>query len=253
MNKTVVYSTIWFIVGAGIGSVASILILQKKVERHYQNIANEEINSVVDTYKLLRKQPPYDDPRTAVQAYAERMDELQYLNDGGEEPDEETKEAEGDLAELIVAHAHSHKDPRPVLSNIWDTEGVPEVMTEAEMEDGALFGTRSPDHPYVISFKEFMEDEEHYDKISIEWFEFDNTLADDREQIIPDVDEMVGRRNLSRFGQGSEDPNIVYVRNEHLHIDFEIAYNDKGYAEVVLDIDPEPRQKRRVPKMREDE
>ena len=241
MNKTVIYSAVWFVVGASIGSVTSILIARSRIKKYYSDISNEEIKSVQDTYKLLRKEPPYDDPKTAVHEYSRRLDELAYLANGGEPIDDEDDIPEETPAPVLVEHS------------IWDAEDNPEVMTEAEMEDGALFGTRSPDHPYVISFAEFQEDEEHYDKISIEYFEFDNTLADDREQIIPEVDETVGRRNLSRFGQGSEDPNIVYVRNERLHVDFEIARNDKGYAEIVLGVDPEPRQKKRVPKMREDD
>lgn len=243
MNKTVVYSAVWFGIGAGLGAIAAILILQKRVEKHYAEIANEEIKSVQDTYKLLRKQPPYDDPKTAVHAYSKRLDELAYLANGGEPIDDEDDLPDPEITQIVVA----------VDRNIWDTEDNPEVMTEEEMEDGALFGTRSPDHPYVISFAEFQEDETHYDKISIEYFEADNTLADDRDQIIPDVDEMIGRRNLSRFGQGSEDPNIVYIRNERIHVDFEVAYNPRGYAEIILGVETEPKHKRQIQRMREDD
>jgi len=235
-----------FLVGVGVGGVAAILIWQKKIDKHYQEIANIEIDSVKDTYKLLRKEPPYDDPKTAVAAYLERLDELEYLTEGGEPLPEEPEDDEPKpyISKVKVTH-----------NNVFDEsllEDNPEVMTEAEMEDGALFGERHPDFPYVISFQEFMDEREEFEKISIEYYEGDNTLADDRDQIIVDVDGTVGVRNLSRFGQGSQDPTIVYVRNESLGADFEIAHNDKGYAEVVLGLN-EPKPKRRVPKMREDD
>jgi len=245
MKKDLLAATGIFLVGVGIGAIAGILIFQKRIDKHYQAIADEEIESVRDTYKLLRKQPPYDDPKTAVKAYLERVDELQYLSEGGEPLDEGDYIEDEETPPLII---------KSQPEGFWrDTEGNPDVITEEEMEDGALFGERSADAPYVISFQEFMDEREEFEKISIEYYEADNTLADDRELIITDVEGTIGRANLSRFGQGSQDPAIVYIRNESLGADFEVAHNHKGYAEIVLGVNDDPKPKKRIPKMREED
>jgi hypothetical protein len=44
----------------------------------------------------------------------------------------------------------------------------------------------------------------------------------------------VGEENLAKFGHGSKDPNLVYVRNEGMDLDFEISYAEGKYSEQVM-------------------
>lgn len=92
---------------------------------------------------------------------------------------------------------------------------------------------RSLESPYVISKDEFMENEPDYPQNSITYYSGDDVLADDRDQPVDNVEDLVGTDNLSRFGHGSGDKNIVYIRNDRVEVDFEIAYSGGKYSEEV--------------------
>jgi hypothetical protein len=88
--------------------------------------------------------------------------------------------------------------------------------------------------PYIISVEEYNEGCKQYDKLTISYYEEDDTLADEGEEIIENPEEIVGEDTLERFGEDSDDPDIVYVRNEKLQIDYEIILMHKSYSETVL-------------------
>lgn len=193
------------LIGVGIGYLAAY----EEARRLYMRITRDEIQSVRDTYRLLRKEPPYDDPRTAVKAYNERLDELDY----------------GRNTHLTVVESK-------------DSVEVEEKEEVVEVEGGEK--DVSKDQPYVISVEEFMDGGEEYDKLTILYFNKDDTLVDERDQVIDDVEGVVGPDALDSFGKGSDDANIVYVRNNSLSVDFEVVYDPRSYKEVVLGIRPNP-------------
>ena len=59
----------------------------------------------------------------------------------------------------------------------------------------------------------------------------DGVLADDMDEIIEDVDEVVGEDSLNHFGEFEEDS--VYVRNDERKCDYEILRDNRNYADVV--------------------
>lgn len=88
--------------------------------------------------------------------------------------------------------------------------------------------------PYVISFEEFCEGEDNHDKITITYYAGDGVLVDEEEEIIEDTERLVGDDNLiNKFGDGSDDPDVLYVRNERMGIDYEIVRQHTCYGEVV--------------------
>lgn len=88
--------------------------------------------------------------------------------------------------------------------------------------------------PYVISIEQFSEENDHYDKSTIYFYEDDETLADENEEIIQDILSVIGGSALSSFGCGSGDREIVYVRNDKMEIDYEVIRLSKSYSETVL-------------------
>lgn len=76
------------------------------------------------------------------------------------------------------------------------------------------------------------------DFITLIFYEGDNTLADDREHIVPDPFGVVGEVALSRLitgGQGVED-GVIYVRNLKTMLNYEIVLDAGSYSETVLGI-----------------
>lgn len=103
-----------------------------------------------------------------------------------------------------------------------------EPVVDADMTD--LEGV-DRSRPYIISEAEFREGD--YDKITLAYYEGDDVLVDDRGMPISSIDKTVSDEALIAFGQRSNDPNIVYVRNEAINSDFEIARDDRSWIETL--------------------
>mgnify|MGYP003589300780 FL=1 len=88
--------------------------------------------------------------------------------------------------------------------------------------------------PYPISYEEFTEEEQGYDKDTITYYAGDDTLADTRDEIVDNVDRLVGADFKDYFGWRSYDDDVVYIRNKRLSLDFEILYDPGTYQEEVL-------------------
>lgn len=86
--------------------------------------------------------------------------------------------------------------------------------------------------PYVIPFEEFCEGGYTNDKTTLTYYETDDVLVDEGEELIDNVEEMVGVANLSRFGEESGDPNVVYVRNASLWNDYEIVKVEGRFSDL---------------------
>lgn len=87
--------------------------------------------------------------------------------------------------------------------------------------------------PYVITYEEFINDELGYSQSTITYFAGDNILVDEEDVPIYDPQQMVGEM---KFGHGSNDPNVVYIRNEKLKCEWEVLYDPGTYEEEILDI-----------------
>lgn len=91
---------------------------------------------------------------------------------------------------------------------------------------------RDPAGPYVISIDEYMEETEGaFTHVEMTYFS-DNVVVDSRGQQVPI--STVGQHNTSRFGEGTTDPEMVYVRNERLAIDIELTRDDDTYTHSIL-------------------
>lgn len=83
--------------------------------------------------------------------------------------------------------------------------------------------------PYVISPEEFGEFEA-YEKISLSYYA-DQVLADENDELIEDVEDVVGIESLTHFGEYEDDS--VFVRNDRLKCDYEILMDQRTYSEVL--------------------
>ena len=230
MEKDVLKLASVFVGGALIGSGITYLAVHKHLEKKWETYALEEIQQVKETYKLLTDK--HENPREAFKAYVERLDDLQYG------PAEQEEDRQAEIIEKTVV-----EETITIETEAEERERVREealYKLKEHLEGGGAVRTidisqevRTKNEPYVITLAEFLEDDEH-DKLTMTYFQKDDTLIDETEEIIPDVDRTVGTKNLSRFGDGSEDDSTVYVRNERLRGDIELTLDERSYVEVVL-------------------
>lgn len=132
-------------------------------------------------------------------------------------------------------------EPRPLRPPVPVTPPVnfarPDRTTQAGQWSYAREqATRSPDRPYIIHHDEFFDAESVYEKTSYILYEGDTVLVGEDGQPLADANATVGMGNF-RFGYGSEDENIVYIRNDKLSLDIEITRNPGRYEEEVLGLD----------------
>jgi hypothetical protein len=97
---------------------------------------------------------------------------------------------------------------------------------EAEMS------TRTSDAPYIIHVDEFFGGEMGFDQTTLTYYQGDDILVDELNVPIYNYQSYVGEM---KFGHGSKDRNVVYIRNEALTHEWEILLSQDCYADDALE------------------
>ena len=95
------------------------------------------------------------------------------------------------------------------------------IGIEEEGDDNIL-------RPYVISPDEFAE-RDGYATVSLTYYA-DGVLTDESDNIVKDVDSVIGTDSLDHFGEYEDDS--VFVRNEDLKLDFEILRDVRNFKDI---------------------
>jgi hypothetical protein len=82
---------------------------------------------------------------------------------------------------------------------------------------------RSPQQPYIVHQDEFFMNEDEYEKATLTYYAGDDVLTDEDELPVDAPDAMVGLDNLKRFGHGTDDLNVLFVRNDVVRMMYEIC------------------------------
>lgn len=105
-----------------------------------------------------------------------------------------------------------------------------DILTEAGYSDKeTVEKEKYLPRPYVIANTEY-GDQEGYDEISLTLYA-DGVLTDDMNELVEDVDNVVGLDSLNHFGEYEED--AVHVRNDRLKADYEILAVVDKYSDVI--------------------
>jgi hypothetical protein len=146
-----------------------------------------------------------------------------------------------DYHEVSTARTESPERPLPAPVPILDDLPENPVETSKSMNAGWNYerelASRSPDSPYVIHQNEYTHSNPNYSKNEFHYYSLDDVMVDgDDNDILRDVEGVVGLENL-KFGHGSDDINVVYVRNDHLEMDMQITRLNESFEEAVLGLD----------------
>lgn len=222
-----------FVLGAGIAGFVAYKIAVKRTTLKYEDILEVEIDASRRFYKRLAKDGEFETPESAVEALVpdEVIEAVRTYQGKPARVAYDKIEVSEEAQEEIVVQAETvnvnvfeagRPDPRD-----WDYDGEIKLREE------------NPNSPYVISFEEFQVNEENHEQTTLSYFAADDTLADEKEQPIDNTEHTVGDDNLTRFGAGSKDNNVVYIRNERLGMDFEVVRSTGSYKKEVLGFDDE--------------
>lgn len=178
-----------FAAGAAIGSV----VTWKVVEKYYKDLADEEIESVIETFKNREKENK--------KAVEEKVED--------KETEKENKRKKKDKekhAKLVNSLNYGEAD----ISTVEDK------LINKSVED--IVSTM------IISPEEFGEKDEYDTKSWMLWH--DGVLTNEFDEIVEDPESIIGDA-LSHFGEYEDDS--VYVRNNDTQTDIEILQSEKEF------------------------
>lgn len=181
-----------FAVGAGIGSAVTWKVLKTK----YEQIIQEEIDSVKAVYGKLHTTTPVE---------------------------EELAEPEKPVEKTGVAGLKAYDD---LISKVGY---VNYSDHKQKAEEGGLESVEI-DKPYQISPDEFGNENE-YDCKYLTYYEDGVLVYDETDDEVDDVGQIVGFDFFKYFGTYEDD--IVWIRNDALECDYEITADHRNYTDVV--------------------
>lgn len=124
--------------------------------------------------------------------------------------------------------------PIPIIdySVNWEPSPAEDDVLEAIIDDEE----KDPKVPYIISVDDYMEGVDGWEAHTLTYYEKDQQLCNDKDELIPDVRKTVGFGNLQKFGKMSGNGDTVYIRNHERQCDYEVVRDPGSYREEVLNI-----------------
>jgi hypothetical protein len=172
-----------------------------------------------------------DDEADAAEAAADALSEYQGAPAAGPivRPDRTSPRKAYNKPVEVAAEAAVEPEV-PIEQNVF-VNGSPLNTSDFDLEEELR--KRDPEVPYVVTQAEYLEEDSGLPQTTLTYYAGDDILTDDRDNPIDNVEDIVGQDNLARFGHGSGDKNIVYIRNERVGAEYEIAYSAGKFSEEV--------------------
>ena len=186
-----------FVTGAAIGSVVTWKLIEKK----YKDLADEEIESVIETFKNRKPRITKDEVKETVEKVINKY-----------------KEPKETVEDIVTAEGYSIENEEEVDEDD-DSNYTVDVDTGVEVIV-----------PYVITPEQFGEYSEYGTKTLT--YYADNVLTDEIDNPITsdEMVTMIGPDALDHFGEYEDDS--VYIRDEMNEMDYEILKSEKMFSEI---------------------
>jgi hypothetical protein len=237
MNERMVWVALGltFAGGVALGFGAGHYVTVKRLNEQYDAKLEEELKRTAEFYQRVNKTGDFEDPAKAAEALGLVEEAADAIRKYQGEDDEEVvvarvKDQKVRYDKVTVTKEDLEYEPNPVdvvadehreavKRNIWE-----------DHNDDLIFQDRDTSKPYIINDDEWMGNEPNHEQVQLTWYA-DKVLTDDNEVPIDDL-RIVGG-HLEHFGIGASDPNVVMVRNEKLHMDYEITRVETLFAHIV--------------------
>ena len=186
-----------FVTGATIGSVVTWKLIEKK----YKDLADEEIESVIETFKNRK-------PRITKENVKETVEKV--IN--------KCKESKETVEDIVTSEGYS-------IENEEEIDEDDESNYTVDVDPGVEVIV-----PYVITPEQFGEYSEYGTKTLT--YYADNVLTDEIDNPISseEMETMIGPDALDHFGEYED--NSVYIRDEMNEMDYEILKSEKTFSEI---------------------
>ena len=186
-----------FVVGSAIGSVVTWKLIEKK----YKDLADEEIESVIETFKNRKPRITKDNVKETVEKVINKY-----------------KESKETVEDIVTAEGYS-------IENEEEIDEDDESNYTVDVDPGIEVII-----PYIITPEQFGEYSEYGTKTLT--YYADNVLTDEIDNPITseEMETMIGPDALDHFGEYEDDS--VYIRDEMNEMDYEILKSEKTFSEI---------------------
>lgn len=212
------------VVAAGVGGFVAYKFAKRRLATQYDEKLKEELAATERYYTLRDKDGVFETPTDAVQAL--HPDARPVVDP---RPRQHTAVPYHTMADRDDASEHPSVAQRIIERNVFDTAATDPRDWDLAAEIVAR--EENPNEPYVISTDEWAKNEPAHEQVQLTYFAESDDLVDDQSVPVRNEQQVVGEDNLTRFGHGSGDRNIVYVRNERLGMDMEIIRTDGSFSD----------------------
>lgn len=219
------------------GSVAGYLQAERKYKGHIK--VQKGLIEIQQEQLDYKKPSPEDFESKTVQLEFAYDDRLEKFNAAMQQATHVIRELREQGAVYLTNFAALEADERAEAKHSHPTNGdgsnvvniFPAVFGDNEDWNYALeTEQRTPDKPYIIHRDEYYDNEDDSRQSTLTYYEGDNILCDGHDTPVYDAENVVG---ILKFGHGSLDPNVCYVRNERLMAEYEVL-RDGGYYQVEV-------------------
>lgn len=200
------------VVGAGIGFFVGYKLLEKRLEAAFDERLDAETSQMREFYQIVKK--PYATPEEAVN---DLIPEAPPAKEDPREPNMRT------AYHKIVASEYTEAQADEV-----------EAAAAVEQTHNIFEQPKDPGKPYVITQDDFMGNATGFGQSTLTYYLEDDTLVDERDEIIASPHDVLGEGFRSQFGQDSSDENTVHIRHEKLGLEFEVVRSNGSYRREVL-------------------
>lgn len=225
------------VASAAIGAGVATLVSKRYFKLKYEQLASQEIAEAKLFYKKQNKTDEYSDPSALAEKYDDENPDVAELN-----PETEMVKT---AVKILEEQSYTAYD-KPVQTteervevqasiqkNIFESHPtVDEQDDDFDLDDE--LEKKAAGRPYLIEAEQYFENEEENTQTALTWFEGDEVLVDERDQPIRNVEGVIGGVANLRFGAGSKDANMVYIRNDRFSADYEVTRSTGKYSEEVL-------------------
>ena len=251
MMKPWMIKVIIGVVGFGGGFAAGFFCHKKMNDVKFEEITAEEMAAIES--RAVEKQadiPSQDagvkvtDEIGAAQKLPEDPDEMRNLLQGKKpyiEADNEQKRAYEKMWKATKDYSSEDNANRiPVIpeppsedeDENPEEEDFDEDFLEQIEQEAVEAGNNFVDPPHQIDLSDFYNDRPEYDKITIKYFEPDNTWIDDNDEVIADISSYIGtNRDLFKTPGMDDDPDVRFIRNDRYNTDYEIIRHHRSWSE----------------------
>lgn len=236
------------------GSILGYFVGRKTSKDYYQQLADEEIESVKEYYKKMRtentersgKYPLKEDEESEFRTInnplvrsslennpSERAKRNYRLYSTGKNENKTDNSITNVIDSAINKAFYDDYTRRHKITIDGIVFDISEEIQEAEDDDDDVtveeMEISSETTPYVITDEEYNNEYDDYDKISLYYYMLDDTLCEENEEIVDDIENTVGYDSLNLLATQT----TAWVRNERLKADYEIIGLNQSYAKTV--------------------